>query len=696
MSTTDYRRYLEETLTLTKSLVIKNLASALEINKYLEAHGHQISTDQSTWKYFLNLSGIVHFLDVPMYVSSFDTKETIEFTVSNLKLHPVTKRYYQPHTEYYKTLVEKHPEQELLIRGILNPTPLDEAINAEDYKILRWSTGLIEVQETNVIAKLQDRINNYATRWNNPAYIVSDDLYLASHLGIMYYNIPAWLMGIRLENTKTNTVHSFHIREYLKSHGRLDKHYSYLTISQALFLYRNILYIERNAGKQNTFDWLVDKIMTERGMGLAEFNLKNASDEMLLTGKKEPIFVRAPLNRYHTPRSVEEFTLEDVLYKERNIAKSNTDVMAETIETKTYSILNAKRDAFKTKILESSILDFSGSGVVILTKELLNYWLYWAAIGKYTAVFKFINPKTNKELRVNAKDAFLLFIYCYNMANGLKIDNIPKLTANMVRRNAFNLTEEEIRSKIPDKYITPEVLEAATNAVTDNSEVPYNYTFAYKVKQLHEDFYKYREIYSLQEHQMGRGAVEGIMNNLYITSDFDISGGQATFDEWLNVKGIDLAGLAEFEFSYFYEEIVKQVTGVTFINDISVAGIQKAMLEIMSQLSSYNVQYTRETNPEPILVWDWLAVRTGDIDAKMNTGLRIDILNKVAIDVGHKSAHELSLDTKIDMLQQEDKYDQHQLTLDSTIDYSTLARSVDHIRMALPRSTLTVISETIL
>lgn len=689
MSTTNYRQYVEQTLTLTKSLIVKNEATAVVMNTYIQALGHAISSDKTTWKYYLNLAGIPHFLDKPIYVSSFDTKETIEFSIESLKLHPVTKEYFQPHTVHFKSLVEKYPEQELLIRGILNPTPMAEAIDSEDYTILRFSKSLVEQQETNLIPNLQQRINNFSTRWNNPSYNVTDELYLASHLAVMYHNIPSWVMAIRLNNVKTNFAHSFHIKEYLKSHGRLDRYYNYLTIEQRFFLYRNILYLERNGGSQNSFEWLVDNILTKRGLGLAEYNLKNDVSEIKTTGTKVSTFVREGLNKHHNSNSKSEYTFSEVLEKERVLGRSNKDVEEHTVGDKSFGLVNNKRDKFKSKMLESSVLDLTEAGIIQLSRELIKYWLYMSCEGYYTASFKFINRKDSLSMDINARDGFILYLYLFNKALGITLTKIPRLTVTMVRSNV-KVSRETLTNIGIAKYLDKETIDYLAEDEFKYREVPFNYTFAYTVKGLFDDFNRHHKFFSLKEHCVKRGVAQALTDRLYFTKDVDLVDTEMTYSDWLFNKGIDVEDLDVSEYEMMYSDLVKDMTGSKFISKITVSGIQEAMIDIMSQLSSYNIQYSRETNADPVIVWDKLDTRVGDLNGLLESSISLNNQDKIITDVYPKANIATDQSVCVDMEITSLYEDQQLVQLNPNPNVMIGERQVDHIRLPLPRTKIDV------
>ncbi len=236
--------------------------------------------DKTTWKYYQNIAGVYHLSDTPIKIRSLDLDEEIDFTKENLERHKITKTAYRYGTRYYRELVSLHPQQELLILGVLYPVDINIAIDSKDGTILNYPKNLVEENEYSLIEKLQSWCYNYLYRWVNNQFTLSDDLYVATYVSQFYLHMLQALISIRLEACRTNEAHSYHIQQYLASHGFLDSYLDKLTKEQALFFYRNIRYIERNAGKRDTFDWLTENIMTKRDLPLYEITMKHNTSKV--------------------------------------------------------------------------------------------------------------------------------------------------------------------------------------------------------------------------------------------------------------------------------------------------------------------------------------------------------------------------------------------------------------------------------
>jgi hypothetical protein len=701
MSTPQYTQYVEKTLQLAKTLTIKSEASCIGINNHMKALGVVLSDDPRTWKYYLNLAGEYHPTDQPMEVLSLDTLETIPFTKDALKDHVVTRESYLPGSTttnwdsvkanaYYVTLVERYPGQELLIRGILQPVDLETAVNAENHQILFIDTNLIESNETNLLWELQTRISAYLVRWDNPSYAVADDLYVTAYLGVLYCQLPGWLFNIRLANCKTGYAHSFHIREYLKSHNHLDTYFDYLTKKQMLFLYRNILYLENNAGKQDTFEWLSEKLLTDRGIGLAEYRLHHNLAELPEAIHVTPEFKRYKLNSYHRSSVIEQHQFEELLLKERPIAAQNLYVEKKTIEQDIPRIQNAKRCNFPTKVLESALIDWSESGVLLRTQFLLYHWAYWGTTGKYKAVIRVYHPVTSEPLELTPKEAFILFLYAYNRSVGVTLDTIPNITAQAIRRQP-GPSKATLTALIEPSALSEQVLQLASQSQFSTDNILSPYQFVKQVDTLFKTFYSHREVYAVQEDQRIRAQYQAVMDHLYADIDTAFVDTETLYSDWLYERNLDAEDWSDLETATISKDLYESATGINLVGTYSPSDIQRAMVGLLTQLSSYSIQFIREVNPGPIVFWEWSAIRLG---AFIVTGLgeyKLRLLGKNLNSletVGH-----IGIPWVVKEQQQYHFTRYDRLTLPQRNPFSGVTRSIDALRLPVARVRFAIVAE---
>ena len=208
-----YIDFSNECLSLANSIVIKDhdFAKAIEAELVPEP-----ADDLRQWRYYLNISGEYHPSNEPMYVTSLDTLEEIEFTKQNLQIHKSTKRSYLQEEKYLVELNSRYPDNTLLINGILNPLDIDYVVNAPNYTILSYDNKLIEYQEVSLIDRLQQKINDTIDVWYNKEFTLVDKNYFLAFYRHIISSLPLFIMQIREENEFTHEVHSYYLWSYLE------------------------------------------------------------------------------------------------------------------------------------------------------------------------------------------------------------------------------------------------------------------------------------------------------------------------------------------------------------------------------------------------------------------------------------------------------------------------------------------------
>lgn len=692
MSTTYYSLYVQKVMALAKTLVIKSEATAEAINDDLTALGHTVESEQpETWKYYLNLNGQYHQTDTSMTVTSLDTLETIVFSKETLKTHRATAQNYAFGSRYYNDLVRMFPSQEMLILGILNPVDLTTAIEAPDNKILYSNAELVEPQETNLIEKLQGAIDRFMVRWNVPAYTITDALYTPAQLGVMYLQIPSWILNIRLENCRTQYAHGFHIREYLASHGRLDKHFDFMTIKQQLWLYRNLLYIENNVGKQETFEWLVENILTDRNIPLAQYDMRHNLEDMPTDIRPSVEFKRSAVNRHYSPGVSETRPLSVVLEDENGLARRNAEVYDDAYAEITHEFTTSPITQVPTKVLDSSITDMTDSGAITLTDFLMNHWLYWSTIDRYPSVLTITHPRTGVLFQLPTRDAFAVFLYSYNKSMGQTLDRIPDIMAKEVRKITVPKATD-LWKLVERKYVTEDHLSAALD---DNSRVSsYISVEAFRdaVNVIYDRALNHRYLYVVEEDQHTRAQVQAVVDHFYMDIPVTLvpSNENRNYLQWFDDKGYNLEDLSTLEYELLANTIVEEAIGVDLDNRLSLKEMQASMLKLMGQLSSYSVQYIQNINSGPILVADDPTQRMGD---EWVTGLgrwRVDASMAGVMDMWVKERQTWTIDPdsihEVDLYLKTFRSDE----LEIGVEYSTAAKSNYFTRTEGPQVTFNI------
>jgi hypothetical protein len=618
VSSNNYQIYINQTLQLAETIVIKSSYTAQALNAWVEATGHTTDPDPTTWKYYLNLAGEYHSIDQVMTVVSLDTLQEIVFNKANLAIHSATARAYQYGSDQYSRLIQRYPNQEQLILGILYPTDINLAVSAKDGQILSYPPGLVESNEYSLVPRLQRWIYHFKQRWHVPGFDYVDELYHATMLGYMYALLVQAILTYRVMACNTNEAHSYHVREYLASHGYLDTYANSLTLEQSLYFYRNIAYIEHHAGRNDTFDSLTEHIMTKRTLPLAEYTMKHDVTDQTTTLYPEVIFRKRQLNLGIVLPKNNKISVSQMLEKEAPLAKGNTLDVSDVTGQITDVMQNSPSNVVATKVLESSVVDETNSSPWILSEILFNHWLYLSCAGLYTAYVTVTNPKTNEKIPLTAKEAFTLAWYVFSKTLNETLVTVPRAYASRVQIMPTP-SVDDIYAIVDHKLIERDV------AVTALSQQPvikplisidafYDLGFA-----INEAVQFQRRLIARQQHYERRAQVLGMVSRIYEDTWVDLEPAGTTYSSWLSSRNIDLSTLSRADFQVMFDDIVAQATGASLHPETSLKSLQSAMVNMFTQLSSYGIQIIAEINDANIRKTDWPAVRVGDVISQLES-----------------------------------------------------------------------------
>ena len=607
-------RYLDDTIRLAKTLIVKYEEAGLLVNEGLVLkYGRDIvdTSDLTTWKYYLNLAGQYHITDTVMTVVSIDTLETIEFTVENLKIHTATAKAHEYGTRYYNNLVYRYPEQEGLINSILHPVDLATAINAETGTILSYPSELVEANETTLMAELEAYLKRSIHRWYNKQFIMSDNLFAATFIATLQLHVLPQLLNLRLKRCKTNEVHSFHVRMYLASHQKLDRYLPYMTLKQSLWLYRNILYIERNAGNVFQFKNLIQHLLTERGIPVGEYTVRQLDR---FQSNYRPVMAarRKIINTEQNVLTYDLYDLDVLFNKEIPVEVGNEEYFDARRADEHFKAETTNSSITQTKVLESSMVDYTDAVPETFEEVALRQWCYLATHDLYRAVVNFKDPKTNEFRVLFAKDALIYMYYVQLMADGLTVPTIPEYL-NMQYRKHPKPTVDDLLRVVPTKEVDlrsiAELVLARQPIIQPcfSTSAFYNHALA-----IYNECYWHWFLISSTHDLYERGLVENMIKNLY--EDVRVKFETPTNDmaAWLTANNLP-------EYNYSHEEanalirvIFEAATGITINETRVLKNIQKAMIDLTMQLSSYSIQFIREINDSDIIIVNPPAVRPGN------------------------------------------------------------------------------------
>lgn len=644
MSSTYYQIYLQQIFRLVETIVVKSEITINAINKELVLLGNSVDyTIPQTWKYYMNLAGEYHSTDVPMSIVSLDTLNEISFTKANLDVHRATKEAYAYGTRYYNDLVMKYPDQEQLILGILNPIKMSTAIAAEDGAILYYDKTLVETQEHSLISDLQDWINAYITRWSNDAYNITDEYYAAAFLGIMYTNMPLEIINLRIARCHTPEAHSYHIRQYLGEHYGLDKYMNVLSLKQALFLYRNIRYIHRNAGTQKNFESIMEKLMTDRFLPLAEYSMRHDTSTIIDTMYPDVFFKRDSLNNISGDGSSDIRTTLALMSDQAGLAEYNDVDVAARAAVVDSIMKHSTINELSTKVLESALLDTTDCVPYRLEEITYNHWIYLASLDRYITNIQITEPSSNKTINLSAKEAFIMYLYAINAGMGVRLDAanggalisitdlnkldyvgyfvldngsyveltdltvsayvgtdqiiylpIPLIPARRVKKTTLP-TVGELQQFVDQTIVSDELLlETLEKQPVIGTYISVS-AFKTFCRELYVAMNYQYKVYSTQDDAFARAMLQNASRYCYMDKYVDLFAGEV-YHQWLASRGIVVETYTVDNYNTLAANIVDAIGIIRADDESKLKETQTSMLAIMRELSSYSVQYIQSIN----------------------------------------------------------------------------------------------------
>lgn len=604
--------YLNETILLVRSLVIKSELVASIINKHIVKKLGQDAVDSSrpwTWKYYLNISGQYHSTDQMMKVTSLDTHEEIDFTLANLEVHTATAKEYRYGTRYYFSLARKYPNQIPLILSITNPVPMQEALDAVDGKILTWDKSLVQEQEDTLIYELEEYTQGYFSRYVVVGFNNLWDNYPTMIISNLYMSMVSKVMNIRLKYCKTEKTHMFHMRQYLASHGDLDRYIPYLTLEQVMYLYHNIDRLRKNAGKTEIFEELIHWILYIRRIPLSDYTVNQlqafGSDMLPILSAK-----RIPLSTLDNSAESAYVGIDQLYEKEAKTQPGNEDYFLVHKKRMTHELQTAPGSTILTKDLESAMVDYTNAVPDPLPTVLMRQWAYMANNDLYNVVVGFNNPATAESFTLLAKDALTYYCYVFLKSMDLDVPKVPTFLNVKYRLNPLPPREElyrDIPDEFPEMYGLVDAIWKAQPFIRNCASVTQFWDLTYNIYNEH-----LRHWFQLgnTHDPLKRGALAKIIGRMFGLTRIDPEDG-ASMTAWLNDRNLPEYDLTADEAKIMMRQIFENATGFAVDDTKTLKAIQKALLELFGQLSSYAIQFMRDINDSDIIPLNWAAIRVG-------------------------------------------------------------------------------------
>ena len=606
MLTEHYRYYMNEVFALARSFIIKSNQSITNINKFLNLVGHNTPYDIKEWKYYKNINGeyftgdnpdVSSGNDVIMFINSLDTGNVIAFTKENFVNSPLTKKAYKHNSEEYKNLVSKYPSQVQLINGIISPVEKEKAIAASDWEILSYDSSLVESNEKNLIPNIQEWLYKFSVRWYNKYYILTDSLYSATFHAILYAQLPSLIINFRLNNCKTNQVHSWHVWQYLSSHYNFGKFKGVISPNQAAFLYHNIDWLITHKGTSEVLDFLYANFIKGSGLDLYSYVLRKDNENIVSQSTLPKILlsdVKYNRYRYGEPNLIEDSStstpVNTVVNKMIPLATLNHTRVDRDIESTYDKMRRMPYTEIPTGILEC-LPEFQTGFSINKRIESLKYWFYISSLGLFKKQFILTVPGGISGLTLNSNDSITVLLYCLNVYGKVNEDKISPIYLEGILNapeNAERLMRNIVdKSSVSDGLTYDFVLDALEDLVT-YSEIKNDSEFINVVKVLSTRKMRHFLLLGLVNSSTLRTQLNRMVEVLYpvVTCDFV---NDLNYTDFFNRIGVSKDSLNQGNVGFVVNSIISSYLN----NDVvsSPTPKYKAMEEILSTLSSYTLKY---------------------------------------------------------------------------------------------------------
>jgi hypothetical protein len=327
------------------------------------------------------------------------------------------------------------------------------------------------------------------------------------------------------------------------------------------------------------------------------------------------IFQREPVNLGYNLDSINQISLDQMLEKEWPVARDNQRYQGDYEATIMEKMQNSLSNELPTKALESSMIDYTGSVKYPLSDILVNNWLWLSSLGYYNSAIQFTNPATGENVPLFAKDAFCLAWYALNASIGITLDEIPQMLATRVPR--LPTPSVDAMAALCDMTKVNRADLQTIHDLMPLIQAPASFLSTEAFYALCQEIYTAANeqdgLVSYQEHMEVRGYVKNATSLLWSDNLCNVADPGENYQAWFAARNLDVAAFTTDQWGALYAQVSAAATGQDLITTPSVANIQKAMIGMMEQLSSYSIQFMSNINDSTIVPGEWAAIRVGDV-----------------------------------------------------------------------------------
>lgn len=598
--------YREEIINFLNTVTIKFTPFAFQMGAKVSNKG--ANEIHEPWNpYYQNLCGEYSDLDTPMYIYAQEIGKDILFSKENLQMYPKSAALYRVPNKEYNTLISRYPNQGGLIKRIVYPAKdINTAIKAPDLSLLAFDdTLLFQDERESLITDLNEFLTMVRNRWWVPEYCY-ENLYATAFYSILWESLPNVLLSKRIDNIKTPFVHPFHIWEYLISHG-LGDYRDILSMNQARWLYRNLPWILKNKGKEETLLELAKNILEEYRIDLGGITMFQETHGSIDTCTTTPYLITTQIE---TGRILDRINTEQLISKAVSaslIPPHSFDEVKEVEKT----IANTDQNKLKTKYLEFVQKPIDTKYESILSEFLFDSFFYRYSTNSLS--YKIRIRDTNRGLYYLLFPDEIIVLY-YFVLHSRFGDNPTNLPSNVsVRIPYFKDKPDPLSVPVTFKLLGDTFTTAGSINVIDRiNSVPWHPNFF----KDHDDFISFTAsqfkvlLSTMIETNTSADAVFheaiGYLHDaLLVRRTIPINFDNCTTIEEYRIKHSDVDDILKFysrdESKTGYEELLNSlITGLFPLNSHLFKGIgigqyderiYNGLKNLFTQLCSYNITF---------------------------------------------------------------------------------------------------------
>lgn len=631
-------KFYQNALLLSNSLTFKIPEIGIAMNRAIQAEypDYYISDDKRTWKYYRNLAGIPHETNSAIYITAIEDGSRILLTADNMVKYPTTRKLLSTFKGKFNELCRQYPRDNVYIRGCLNPINIDYSINMPEGTILYYNKDYVEDNEFELMADLEDYIKNFLHRWNIKEYLLTDELYTASLIGVLTASLPNKIINIRNNYSLTSQVNSFHLEHFFRSHLELWDQVKILNNESKFWLYKNLQYMLKHIGKEKTFRLLIDKVLQANNIGIGTYDLILPDLNTNKINNRDPNVpaFRKENNELYTVKLNESYKIEEgfnssvpeIVQRELDVLSSiffnineNSVEYNKNSERDKFIIDNVSKDVYKNNInyQKTKILDMSSLKILNLKgiepyELAMNYWGFLAFQDKFTFNVEYIDANVeDKEAistlsvtddsdlvlaasvpyTVNYKIAFLMMLKILFKATGQLDKKITRIHLHNIVNPNMDTINKSISRLWDDGGISESIIRKVLNYVPT---IPSTFTSIEEFTNYMLGVYDYSIKSWIADANSENAIVQANMklfNTLNIMpQDIVLSETPKTIDEILLENGVDYILPKSFNLNSSFKGIFKRFVGIDITSRNDILDNLETYKKLVDKLTSYTLQ----------------------------------------------------------------------------------------------------------